>query len=183
MALTFTPQAVASEKCPDFSLPATDGKTYSLKDFSNNHPLVVMFICIHCPYVQAIEDRLIQLGKDLKGQNINVVGICSNDAVSHPEDSFENMKKRASEKGYSFFYLCDEDQSIAKKFGAVCTPDYFVYDKNSTLAYRGRLDDSWKDAGKVTKRELFEAVQLLENDSAITSEQIPSMGCSIKWIY
>ena len=182
MALTFTPQAELNDICPDFSLPATDGKTYSLKDFSNGHPLVVMFICIHCPYVQAIEDRLIQLGEDLKTQNINVVAICSNDAVSHPEDSFDNMTKRANEKGYSFFYLCDESQNVAKKFGAVCTPDYFVYDKNLKLAYRGRLDDSWKDANKVTKRELFEAVQLLEKGSAVSNEQTPSMGCSIKWI-
>lgn len=182
MALTFTPQAELTDTCPDFSLSGTDGKTYSLQDFKNDHPLVVMFICIHCPYVQAIEDRLIQLGADLKSQNINVIGICSNDAVSHPEDSFENMKKRAKEKGYSFFYLCDDTQEIAKKFGAVCTPDYFVYDKNLKLAYRGRLDDSWKDASKVTKRELFEAVLSLENGTAISTNQTPSMGCSIKWI-
>lgn len=182
MALTFTPQVELGDVCHDFTLPATDGKTYSLKDFTNGHPLVILFICNHCPYVQAIEDRLIQLGQDLKAKNIPMVAISSNDAITHPEDSFANMQKRASEKNYSFIYLYDETQNVAKKFGAVCTPDYFVYDKNLKLAYRGRLDDSWKDPSKVTKRELYEAVLLLEKDSTVSLEQTPSMGCSIKWI-
>lgn len=181
MALTFTPHDGLGDTCPDFHLPATDGKTYSLADFKNGHSLVVMFICNHCPYVQAIEDRLIQLGCDLKKMNVNVVAICSNDGKTHPEDSFPEMKKRAENKNYSFAYLHDETQNIAKTFGAVCTPDFFVYDKNLKLSYRGRLDDSWKDTSKVTKRELFEAVKLLENNQPIT-EQKSSMGCSIKWI-
>ncbi|KYG67946.1 alkyl hydroperoxide reductase [Bdellovibrio bacteriovorus] len=182
MALTFTPFPDLGNACPEFKLPATDGKTYSLKDFPTGHPLVVMFICNHCPYVQAIEDRLIQLGQDLKKQNVSVVAICSNDAKSHPEDSFENLKKRAEEKSYPFVYLYDESQEVAHKFGAVCTPDFFVYDKNHKLAYRGRLDDSWKDASKVTKRELYEAVQTLIKDQKVSEEQTASMGCSIKWI-
>lgn len=182
MALTFTPFPNMGKNIPDFNLPAVDGKTYSLKDFPANKPLVVMFICNHCPYVQAIENRLIQLGHDLKEQNVPVIGICSNDAKSHPEDSFENLKKRAEEKAYPFIYLHDESQNAARDFGAVCTPDFFVYDKNHKLAYRGRLDDNWKDPNKVTKRELYEAVQTLLQDKEVSDQQTASMGCSIKWI-
>jgi peroxiredoxin len=181
MALTFTPFAELGAKCPDFTLPGLDGKNYSLKDFMNDKPLVVMFISAHCPYVQAIEDRLITLGHDLKKEGVHVVAICSNDAKDHTEDSFENLKKRAHEKNYSFVYLHDEPQDIAKKFGAVCTPDYFVYDKSLHLAYRGRLDDSWKDAQKVTQRELYGAVQDLLQGKQITLQPTASMGCSIKW--
>lgn len=183
MALTFTPFPDLGNKCPDFTLPAVDGKTYSLEDFSNGQPVVVMFICNHCPYVQAIEDRLIQLGHDLKKQNVNVIAICANDEESHNrEDSFENLQKRAQEKNYPFVYLHDKSQAAAHAFGAVCTPDYFVYDKDLKLAYRGRLDDSWKDAAKVTKRELFDAVQTLLKNEKVSEEQTASMGCSIKWV-
>lgn len=181
MALTFTPFAELGTDCPSFTLPAVDGKTYSLNDFVNGKPLVVMFICNHCPYVQAIEERLIQLGNDLKKDSINVVAICSNDAADHPEDSFENLQKRAKEKNYPFVYLHDESQDVAKAFGAVCTPDYFVYDGALKLSYRGRLDDSWKDASKVTKRELYDAVQTLAQGAKVSHDQTASMGCSIKW--
>ncbi|WP_374074376.1 thioredoxin family protein [Bdellovibrio bacteriovorus] len=182
MALTFTPMADLGNDCPGFQLPATDGKTYALKDFPVGSPLVVMFICNHCPYVQAIEDRLITLGNDLKKQGVQVVAICSNDEESHPEDSFANLKKRAEEKHYPFVYLHDKSQEVAHSFGAVCTPDFFVYDKNHKLAYRGRLDDSWKDASKVKKRELYDAVQTLLKNEKVSEEQTASMGCSIKWI-
>jgi peroxiredoxin len=181
MALTFTPSLELGQACPDFTLPAVDGKTYSLKDFSNGKPLVIMFICAHCPYVLAIEDRLITLGHDLKNDGVHLVAICSNDSTDHPEDSFENLQKRSREKNYSFTYLHDESQSVAQKFGAVCTPDYFVYDGTLKLSYRGRLDDSWKDSQKVTQRELFNAVQELVAGKQVTQKQTPSMGCSIKW--
>lgn len=181
MALTFTPFPELGNDCPDFNLPATDGKTYGLKDFPKGSPLVVMFICNHCPYVKGIEDRLIQLSTDLKKQNVPVVAICSNDEEGHPEDSFENLKKRAEEKNYPFVYLHDQSQHVAKAFDAVCTPDFFVYDKNHKLAYRGRLDDSWKEPSKVSKRELYEAVQILLKDQTVPQEQTASMGCSIKW--
>lgn len=181
MALTYTPDPDIGKPCPDFSLPAVDGKTYSLKDFKNGHPLAVMFICNHCPYVKAIEDRLIALGHTLKEKNINLVAICANDAENYPDDSFENLKKRAEEKKYPFVYLHDETQQIAKTFGAVCTPDYFVYDKNLKLAYRGRLDDSWKEPEKVTRQELLEAILKLEKNQPLTEKQTPSMGCNIKW--
>ncbi|WP_413586811.1 thioredoxin family protein [Bdellovibrio sp. HCB274] len=181
MATTFTPFPDLGNSAPEFKLPAVDGKTYSLKDFSNGKPLVVMFICAHCPYVQAVEDRLIALGADLKKDGVNVVGICSNDPKDHPEDSFEALAKRWKEKNYSFTYLVDESQDVAKAFGAVCTPDFFVYDGELKLTYRGRLDDSWKDASKVKQRELYDAVQTLLKNQKVTEDQTASMGCSIKW--
>lgn len=182
MALTFTPFPDIGNACPEFSLQAIDGKTYKKADIPANTPFVVMFICNHCPYVQAIEDRLITLGADLKKIGVPVFAICANDAQSHPEDSFENLKKRAEEKAYTFPYLHDPTQDVAKSFGAVCTPDFFVYDRQHKLAYRGRLDDSWKDATKVSKRELYNAVQDLLNEQEIQQEQVASMGCSIKWV-
>jgi peroxiredoxin len=181
MALTFTPQAELGIPAPDFKLPAVDGKTYGLRDFQNQKPLVIMFICNHCPYVKAIEDRLITLAQDLKSEGVNVVAICSNDPKDNPDDSFENLKKRAQEKKYPFVYLHDESQAVARQYGAVCTPDFFVYDSKGLLAYRGRLDDSWKDPQKVQKRELFDAVQLLLKNQKAPDKQTPSMGCNIKW--
>lgn len=182
MALTYTPTLELGKPCPDFSLPGVDGRLYTKKDFSNGNPFVVMFICNHCPYVKAIEDRLIQLGQDLAKLNIPVVAICSNDSKNYPDDSFENLKKRWMEKSYPFPYLHDEDQMVANNFGAVCTPDFFVYDKRLQLAYRGRLDDSWKDPNQVTKRELYDAVVMLAQEKSISQNQSPSMGCSIKWV-
>jgi len=181
MALTFTPHAELGTGIPAFTLPAVDGKTYSLQDFQNQKPLVIMFICNHCPYVKSIEDRLITLAVELKSQGVNVIGICSNDAKDNAEDSFENLKARSLEKNYPFVYLHDASQSAAHSFGAVCTPDFFVYDSQGKLAYRGRLDDSWKDAKAVKKRELFDAVQILLKNQAVSEKQTPSMGCNIKW--
>lgn len=182
MALTYTPTNVLGAQCPEFSLPATDGKTYSLSDFKHGNPFVILFICNHCPYVKAIEDRLIQLGNDLKKLNVPMVAICSNDPVSYPDDSFSELKKRAEIKNYPFPYLHDESQSVAKNFGAVCTPDFFVYNRKGELSYRGRLDDSWKDPEKVTRRELLQAVESLLVSDDFPKNQTPSMGCSIKWV-
>lgn len=180
MALTYTPENELGQKAPDFKLPAIDGTSWSLSDIQKGNPFLVMFICNHCPYVQAIEDRLIQLGHDLKKLNIPVVAISSNDAQAYPDDSFVEMKKRSQLKKYSFPYLHDDSQDVAKMFGAVCTPDFFLYNKKGQLAYRGRLDDNWKDASKVTKQELFLAAKNLLTDDHYP-EQRPSMGCSIKW--
>jgi peroxiredoxin len=179
----YTPEKIDfGSPIPDFSLLATDGNTYSKKYFLNNRPLVVMFICNHCPYVKAIEDRLIELAHDLKKIDINVIAICSNDELSYPEDSYANLKARAEQKNYPFIYLFDKTQHIAQSFGAICTPDYFVYDSEAALAYRGRLDDSWKDASQVQTRELYNAVIELSQNKKISHPQIPSMGCSIKWV-
>lgn len=182
MATTLTPFPEIGLPLPEFTLNSVEGETYSSKDLQTGKPLVVVFMCNHCPYVQAIEDRLIQLGHDLKKLNIPMLAICANDEKANIEDRFENLKKRWLEKQYPFPYLHDKTQEVAKAFGALCTPDFFVYDKNLKLAYRGRLDDSWKDASKVTQRELFEAVQLLAADKPAPEKQVPSMGCSIKWM-
>lgn len=181
MALTHTPENELNTPCPHFKLRGTDEKIYQLTDFADGNPLLVMFLCNHCPYVKAIEDRLIELGQDLQNQNIHVFGIASNDSIKYPEDSFANLKKRAREKNYPFIYLFDETQEVAKSFGAVCTPDFFGYDSHLMLRYRGRLDDSWKDPGQVTQRELFHAMMKLKNNQPLTEKQTPSMGCSIKW--
>lgn len=180
MALVYTPDSGFGSPCPDFSLPGVDGRTHALAEYKNGKPLAIMFICNHCPYVKAVEDRLVELGRDLKPLGVNLVAICSNDAVSHPEDSFEAMAARSKEKTYTFPYLHDETQATAKTFGAVCTPDFFVYDKDLKLRYRGRLDDSWKNPALVSKRELLDAVRTLLEGRTI-EDQTPSMGCSIKW--
>lgn len=181
MALVYTPIPNQGSVCPDFSLPGTDGRNYSLQDFKNGKPLLVMFICNHCPYVKAIEDRLIELGADLKALDVGILGISSNDAEDYPEDSFENMKKRSSLKKYTFPFLYDESQAVARAFGAVCTPDFFLYDHQLNLQYRGRLDDSWKDASQVQSRELYTAAKALVEKKPVSEFQPPSMGCSIKW--
>jgi peroxiredoxin len=167
--------------CPDFRLPAVDGKTYSRDDFAASPALVVMFICNHCPYVKAVEDRLIALAREYGPRGAALVGVCSNDAVSYPDDAFDKLRERWSSKGYGFPYLHDESQEVAHAFGAVCTPDIFVYGKDRLLAYRGRIDDSWKDPAKVTRRELAEALDAALAGRAPPADQKPTLGCSIKW--
>lgn len=172
--------------CPDFRLPAVDGKTYGRDDFAASPVLVVMFICNHCPYVKAVEDRLIALQREFaaggqKQPDVQLVGICANDAASYPDDAFDKLRERWQAKEYGFPYLHDESQAVARAFGAVCTPDIFVYDDQRQLAYRGRIDDSWKDPDKVTRRELHQAVTALLGGQRPPADQKPSLGCSIKW--
>jgi peroxiredoxin len=167
--------------CPDFRLPATDGTTVGRDDFQGTPVLGVFFTCNHCPYAQAIEQRLLDLARDYEDLGFRFVAICSNDARTYPDDSFENMKKRALERGYPFPYLHDEDQSVARAFDAVATPDLYVFDRDRRLAYHGRLDDSPRDPSKVGRRELREAVDALLGGKKPDSRQNPSIGCSIKW--
>ena len=182
MALTYTPEAQMGQICPDFKLMGMDGKMYQRDDFSHRDVLVFLFICNHCPYVQAIEDRIISLaGRYGEEERVQFIGICSNDSSDHPEDSFESLQSRWREKNYGFPYLHDPEQVAAHSFGAVCTPDLFAYYKEK-LAYRGRFDDSWKDPQKVRRQELDLAVQSLLNETPLSFEPVPSMGCSIKWI-
>ena len=176
-----TPPPELGAPCPDFRLPAVDGKTYARDDFAGKPVLVVMFICNHCPYVQAVEDRLIRLARELEPRGAQFVGVCANDAAHYPDDAFDKLAARWRERGYGFPYLHDEAQDVARVFGAVCTPDIFVYDAERRLAYRGRIDDSWKDESKVTRRELAEAIEALVEGKRPSREQRPSMGCSIKW--
>ena len=166
---------------PDFSLPSVEGKVYSLKDFDDAKGLVVMFICNHCPYVVAVEDRILALAREYQPQGISFVGICSNDPTDYPEDAPAKLKERWQKKNYGFPYLIDESQEVAKAYDAVCTPDLYVFDGGRRLFYHGRIDDHWQESDKVQHRELAAALDLLLKGEAPPAKQQPSMGCSIKW--
>ena len=168
-------------KLPEFNLPATDSKNYSPSSFQNSKVLVVMFTCNHCPYVQAYEERLIKLQSDFKSKGVTFVAINSNDEKNYPEDSFENMIKRAKEKGYNFPYLRDKSQEIARKFGATHTPEIFVFDEKKTLQYHGGIDDNWKEPEKVTKQSLKEAIEALLANKKIETSETHAIGCTVKW--
>ncbi len=169
-------------KAKDFTLPSTDGRTLSLADIAGPKGTLVMFICNHCPYVLAIIDRIVRDGRDLQALGIGVVAICSNDAVAYPRDSFDNMKRMTVEWGLPFPYLHDADQSVARAYDAACTPDFFGFNAAFGLQYRGRLDASRKGAGPGDlRRDLFEAMKQVAETGLGPVEQVPSMGCSIKW--
>jgi len=166
----------------DFSLPGVDGKQWTLHDCLGENGLLVMFICNHCPYVKAIRDRIIRDARELQAFGINSVAIMSNDPSDYPEDSFDNMQQIAAELEFPFPYLMDESQAVAKAYGAVCTPDFFGYNADLQLQYRGRLDESRKEAAPAdVRRDLFEAMKQVAQTGQGPAEQIPSMGCSIKW--
>lgn len=181
MVRTETPVCDFGQPAPDFSLPGTDGKHYRLRDVRGPNGLLVMFICNHCPYVQAIRDRLIRDAHDLQAHGIRSVAIMSNDPSDYPEDSFENMRKIAESMKFPFPYLYDETQEVAKIYGAVCTPDFFGYNKDLKLQYRGRLDESRKEPVPNARRDLFEAMKQVAQTANGPKDQVPSMGCSIKW--
>jgi peroxiredoxin len=181
MALTYTPTDGLRSPMPRFELPSVDGQVFRPEQFADKDVLVVMFICNHCPYVKAIEDRLIDLAHRLHGTRAQVIGICANDPTDYPEDAPQALLERWRSKNYGFPYLIDATQDVAKAFGAVCTPDFFVYDRERRLRYRGRLDDSWRDPNKVSQRELELAVEALLAGRPVSEQQKPSMGCSIKW--
>ena len=164
-----------------FRLKGVDDKYYSLEDFEDKNVLCIIFMCNHCPYVIAVQDRINQIAKDYSGKSLALVGINPNDEISYPEDSFGKMKKRATERGFVFPYLRDETQEVAKQYDAVCNPDIYLYDKNRILKYRGRIDDNWKDENQVKRKELRMAIDLMLDGTEIDFEMIPSMGCSIKW--
>ena len=166
---------------PDFALPGVDGRTWRLNDVRGNSGLLVMFICNHCPYVKAVRDRLIRDARELKALGIGVAAISANDPTDYPEDSFDNMQRVARELNFPFPYLYDETQAVARAYGAVCTPDFFGYNAELKLQYRGRLDASRKDPVPDARRELFEAMKRVAETGRGPREQIPSMGCSIKW--
>ncbi len=169
-------------KTPGFTLPATDGKTYYYADIAGKNGTLIMFICNHCPYVLAVLDRIKRDALALQKLGIGVAAICSNDANSHPDDSFEKMRVMAEQQAFPFPYLHDETQAVAKAYDAVCTPDFFGFNNRGELQYRGRLDASGKKAASAdTKRELFDAMQQVAQTGDGPREQVPSMGCSIKW--
>ncbi len=169
-------------KAPHFTLPGIDGKNYTLDSIRGEKGTLVMFICNHCPYVKAVVDRIVRDARELESFGIRSVAICSNDAETYPEDSFENMKLFAARHGFTFPYLHDESQEVAKAYDAVCTPDFFGFNADLELQYRGRLDESRKEtAPEGVRRELFEAMKQVALTGQGPQEQIPSIGCSIKW--
>ncbi len=177
-----TPVCEFDKAAYNFSLLGVDGKEWSLADCAGKKGLLVMFICNHCPYVKAIMKRLVLDTKELKTRGINTVAIMSNDPTEYEEVSFENMQKISAEFDFSFPYLLDETQEVAKAYGAVCTPDFFGYNTELKLQYRGRFDASRKEtAAEDVRRDLLESMSEVAETGKGPSEQIPSMGCSIKW--
>ena len=169
-------------EAPDFDLPATDGRRYGVSDIRGSKGSLIMFICNHCPYVKAVIDRIVRDAAELRELGIGVAAICANDATAYPADSFEKMGEFAQANGFTFPYLQDESQVVARAYDAVCTPDFFGFDAGLGLQYRGRLDAARAnpDAGDL-ERELFEAMKGVARDGRGPTMQHPSMGCSIKW--
>ncbi|MGD1926692.1 MAG: thioredoxin family protein [Paracoccaceae bacterium] len=166
---------------PAFSLPGTDGRTYSLDDIRGPSGTLIMFICNHCPYVTSAIDRIVRDAQALRGQGIGVAAICSNDARTYPADSFDRMVSFAKAHGFPFPYLHDETQSVARAYDAVCTPDFFGFDTDLGLQYRGRLDEGGRRDVPGARRELVEAMTQVAQSEQGPADQTPSMGCSIKW--
>jgi peroxiredoxin len=177
-----TPLCEFGKPAIDFKLLGVDGKHWTLQECMGEKGLLVMFICNHCPYVKAVQQRIVRDALELKALGINSVAIMSNDVAEYPADSFENMQLIAKQFNFSFPYLSDESQEIAKHYGAVCTPDFFGFNNRFQLQYRGRLDASREEtAPEGTRRDLFEAMKLVAETGQAGENQIPSMGCSIKW--
>ncbi len=166
---------------PSFNLPAIDGKNYSLESFKDRKVLVVIFSCNHCPYVKAYENRIIEIQRDYKSKGVEIIAINSNDAEKYPEDSFEEMKKRAAEKKFNFLYLRDEDQSVARSFDAAHTPEIFVFNEERKLAYHGKIDDNWQEESKVKVKYLRNALDELLEGKEVSIPETYSIGCTIKW--
>jgi peroxiredoxin len=177
-----TPVCDFGWKAPSFTLPGVDGKTYSLEGLRGPKGTLVMFICNHCPYVKAVIDRIVRDTNELKAFGVNAVAISSNDVVHYPDDSFDNMKRFAAAHRFGFPYLYDESQEVARAYDAACTPDFFGFNADLELQYRGRLDESRKEAAPASvRRDLFEAMKQVAATGRGPREQTPSIGCSIKW--
>ena len=168
-------------KAPGFALKGTDGKTHTLKDVRGPKGTLIVFICNHCPYVRSIADRLSAEGRALQALGFGVAAIMSNDTLGYPEDSFDNMKLFAKKHDFTFPYLIDETQNVARAYDAVCTPDFFGFNAKDELQYRGRLDESKTTLVKNARRDLYEAMKQIAETGLGPKDQIPSMGCSIKW--
>jgi len=177
-----TPVCEFGKPAPDFALPGVDGRIWTLADCRGEQGTLVMFICNHCPYVKAIRERLVRDTRELLDYGVKSVAIMANDPALYEEDRFENMQKIAREYDFPFPYLFDESQAVARAYGAVCTPDFFGYNADLELQYRGRLDASRKETAPAdARRELFEAMVQVARTGRGPAEQVPSMGCSIKW--
>jgi len=182
MVLTPSTMLKLGSHAPDFSLPDTEGRTVSLDDFKDAKALLVMFICNHCPYVIHVADGLARLGRDYQSKGVAVVAISANDIQSHPADSPEKMKQEKAARGYVFPYLYDETQAVAKAYTAACTPDFFLFDADRKLVYRGQLDDSRPNTDiPVSGADLRQALDAVLSGQPVPGEQRPSIGCNIKW--
>jgi peroxiredoxin len=179
---TASDQVVLGSPAPEFYLRGTDGRIYSLADVAGRRGTVIVFICNHCPYVRAVIDRMVSDARAMRDDGVAFAAICSNDATAYPEDSFENMQAFAEAHAFQFPYLHDEDQSVARAYGAVCTPDIFGYDAEGRLRYHGRLDEGrTSPPAPGAPRELLEAMRSVATTGMAPADQKPSMGCSIKW--
>ncbi len=167
-------------QAPYFNLPAVDGNTYSIDSFKDKEALVVIFSCNHCPYVRAYEDRIIQIQNDYRDR-LQIVAINSNDTTNYPEDSFEEMIKRANEKKFNFPYLRDETQEIAKAYGATHTPEIFLFNRERKLVFHGKIDDNWQEPDKVKTPYLRNAIDELLAGKPISVPETFTIGCTIKW--
>ena len=177
-----TPVCDFGWKAPAFTLPGVDDKVHSLEGLRGPKGTLVMFICNHCPYVKAVIDRIVRDADALKAHGVSAVAISANDVVHYPEDSFDNMKRFAAAHHFGFPYLYDESQEVARAYDAACTPDFFGFNAKLELQYRGRLDASRKEAAPAgVRRDLFEAMKQIAATGQGPRQQIPSMGCSIKW--
>lgn len=182
MARTLSTMLPLGTKAPPFSLPNVDGKIVSLSDFAGQKALLVMFICNHCPFVKHVASELARLARDYQPRGVAAVAINSNDAAGYPDDSPSKMVEEARARGYTFPYLYDETQQVAKAYHAACTPDFFLFDRNLTLVYRGQLDSSRPDNGiPVTGEDLRAALDAVLAGKPVAAEQKPSIGCNIKW--
>jgi len=188
MAVTESTMMELGQTAPAFTLPAANpgvddrgGDERSLSDYDDAEALVVVFMCNHCPYVKHLEDELLDTARDYQDRGVQFIGICANDPEEYPDDSFEAMAERTAEKDYPFPYLQDESQEVAKAYEAACTPDFYVFDADRTLVYRGRFDETRPDHGEPHGEDLRQALDEVLETGTVTMEQKPSMGCNIKW--
>lgn len=181
MVKTASTMLPLGSKAPPFSLPNVDGQSVALESFSGK-PVLVVFMCNHCPFVIHIRDQFVKFAKEYQGKGLAVVAVSSNDVLTHPDDSFERMKEDAKKYGYTFAYLFDESQGVAKAYQAACTPDFFLFDKQHKLVYRGQFDDSRPQSGiPVTGADMRAACDAVLAGKEVSSTQKPSIGCNIKW--
>lgn len=181
MVSLHSPSVALGAVAPGFDLPGTDGKHHSLASIHGANGTVVMFICNHCPYVKAVIDKIVRDMGELGQHGVGSIAVMSNDPADYPEDSFDNMKRVADQHRFSFPYVIDETQDVARAYGAVCTPDFFGFDRDLKLVYRGRLDASGRSPDPAAHRELFAAMIDVANTGRAPAVQHPSVGCSIKW--
>jgi len=188
MAVTESQMLSLGTKAPSFELPAANpsvddagGSTRSLEDYPDARAYVILFTCNHCPYVKHLEDALVEVAHSYQQKGVQFIAICSNNTETHPQDGIEHMAKRADEKNFPFPYLRDDSQEVAQAYAAACTPDFFVFDADHSLVYRGRFDETRPKKGTAHGGDLKQALDELLNDGKVSVEQYPSMGCNIKW--